>query len=303
MYKYNTLLQFFLGNIFLIISIFLISKIVLKIKLNKNIFIFIPLFIISSLSSKVSLFTYSLIILSLLVITIILLNKISNKDKLVKKCELLEEYIKNSSDLLLKYASTNHKYKNNLITIKSYIKSNKKEALVYVDSLLDDYKPKKRNWLVRLNNIKEDNIRYFIYYKLSKCEDNKLKIFLDVSEMVNSIDYSCFDMSLVSNILDVLGEYFDNAIYASLESNEKELYFSCYLDDNNLVFLIANTYKDKISLDLIEQNGYTTKGKGHGLGLYSIFKNLKDNKKLDYSYDIVDNYFMAKLIVKLDNYK
>ena len=43
-------------------------------------------------------------------------------------------------------------------------------------------------------------------------------------------------------------------------------------EDNKIVFTIANTYSGEIDLSLITKNGYTTKGKGHGLGLYDIDK-------------------------------
>ena len=290
------LVQFLLGNIFLIISIILITKVILKVKLNrKSIIILIPLFIISTLSSYLPLLFYILIILLLVLIAFILLKQII----LVEKCELLEEYIKKSSELTEKYASSNHKYTNSLITIKSYIKSNKNNALKYIDSLLD-YNPKKSNWLVKLNYIKENSVRYLIYYKISKAEDSNLKVSVEISKDIKDVESLNLDVHELSMLSEVIGEYFDNAIYASLESKEKELHFSCYLDNNSLVFLIANTYKDKIDLDLIEQKDYTTKGQKHGRGLYDINKSLKDNNKLDYSYEVIDNYFVAKLAVKLD---
>ena len=102
-----TLVQFLLGNIFLIISILFITKVILKVKLNrKSILILIPLFIINTLSSCLPLLFYILILIPLIIIEFILINQII----LVKKCELLEEYIEKSSELTEKYAASNHKY-------------------------------------------------------------------------------------------------------------------------------------------------------------------------------------------------
>lgn len=231
-------------------------------------------------------------------ISFILVYQIFKKYEFFKKYNLLEEYIETSSYLIEKYSSTIHKYKNNLITIKGYLRSDSNLAIEYVDDLLGDYKKKKYNWVMNLNRIREDSIRYFVYYKLSKAEDLKLKITVEVSNEVKKIDYSDFKVNEIGFLTEVLGEYFDNAIYASLESSSKELHFMVYLEDGNLVFLISNTYKGKVDLKKIEEHGYTTKGAGHGLGLYEIHKGMKNRSKFDYSYELLDNYFIAKLLVK-----
>ncbi len=219
--------------------------------------------------------------------------------ELLEKYQFLEEYMENSSDLIEKYSSTIHKYKNNLITIKGYIKSNKESAIEYIDSLLGDYKKKNYTWLMKINRIMQDTIKYLVYYKLSKAEDLRLKMTIDISNEIRKVDYSVFKVNEIGFLTETLGEYFDNAIYASSESVEKELYFMIYLEDDLLVFLIGNTYKDKIDLKEIEDNGYTTKGKGHGLGLYEIAKSIKNRKKFDYSYEVLDNYFVTKLMVRV----
>ncbi len=291
----------------------IVNKVIYKIEIKANISLVILtiITIISFLISTYNLISISLNIKSLVIniilplfflsLTFLLIKQEHEHNKLLKKYQLLEEYIETSSDLIEKYSATIHKYKNTLITIKGYVKTDKENALEYIDSLLDDYKPKKKNWLLNLNYIKEDSIRYLTYYKLAKAEDCKLKVSAQVSNNIKKVDYSFLDIHEISTLLEILGEYFDNAIYASLDSKEHELDFTMYLDDNDLIFLIANTYKDEIDLNLIEENGYTTKGKGHGLGLYEVAKSIKNRKRLSCSYEILDNYFMAKLIVKLSD--
>ena len=54
---------------------------------------------------------------------------------------------------------------------------------------------------------------------------------------------------------------------------------------------------EEVNLNAITKNGYTTKGKGHGLGLYDIDKTIRKNEWLSVSYELLENYFVAKLII------
>ena len=224
---------------------------------------------------------------------------LKNKE-VVSKYNLLEEYLKTSADLIEKYSSTVHRYKNNLSIIKGYIKTNIPEANKYIDSLLDKMEDKKYSWVKQINRIVIDSIRYLIYYKLSKAEGNNLKICVNVSNDVKNIKSNYLTSNELGHILDIIGEYFDNAIYASSESKEKELNFDLYTLNSQLVFSISNTYSAQINLNMISKNGYTTKGKGHGLGLYDIDKSIKNIKILNNKYEIVNNYFVAILNINLE---
>ena len=104
-----------------------------------------------------------------------------------------------------------------------------------------------------------------------------------------------------SNILlEIIGELFDNAIYASSESKIKELNVSVYEEaKDKLNIVISNTYKSHVDLSLITKNGYSTKGKYHGLGLYDIEKTINKNKWINVNYELLDNYFVVYLSLDL----
>ena len=210
---------------------------------------------------------------------------------------LLEDYLKTSADLVEKHSSTIHKYKNNLIAIKGYLKSDIKEANNYIDTLLENYKTKKYSWFSKLNYIKIDIVRYLVYCKLSKAEALNLKISVDVSSNVKKFSNNELTVYEINTLSDIIGEYFDNAIYASNESKEKEINFVLYLENDKLIFVLANTYKEKVDLSLITKNGYTTKGKNHGFGLYDIDKTLKSIPCFEVKYELLDNYFVVSLTI------
>jgi len=243
--------------------------------------------------------TVIVIIGSFILIHSLLKEQLKNKE-IIDKYSLLEEYLQTSAFLIEKYSSTVHKYNNNLIAVKGYYKKSISEGDNYVDNLLENYKTKKYSWFSKLNYISFDTIKYLIYYKLSKAEEKNLKIIVNVSKNIKEIDSNLLDMNINSIILEIIGEYFDNALYAASLSVEKELLLNCYLDNNKLIFEIANTFIDAVDINLIYKNGYTTKGKGHGLGLYEVNKSINENECIDGFINIEDNYFVAKLLLNLD---
>ncbi len=275
----------------------IISKIILIIDL---ISLIIGIYSLSIINFKITNLVLVLVILVIILgfSALVIKYNIVNT-KLIKKYKVLEQYVEKTADLVEKYSANIHRYKNHLITLKGYIKNNNDKALTYINSLLNDYKKEDYDWLIKINYIKEDSIRYLTYYKLAKAEEANLKVIVDISANIKNIDYDKFKINEISIINDILGEYFDNAIYASLESSLKELNFMVYIEKKKLIFLISNTYKGNIDLSLIEKNGYTTKGIEHGYGLYDIGKRLTNNKKISYSYELLDNYFIVKLIVNL----
>ena len=241
----------------------------------------------------------TIIIFGSVFLTLSLIRQYFETRDISNKHEMLNEYLKTSTILIEKYATTNHKYKNNLIAIKGYMKSDIDEANKYVDHLLDNFQDKKYSWFSKLNYIPIDTIRYLIYYKLSKSEELNLKIFVTVSKEIKMIKKDILNSYQLENILEILGEYFDNANYASNESDKKELNFDLYLENDKLVFIISNTYKKKMDLNLITKNGYTTKGKGHGLGLYDVDKTIRSMNFLTNKYEVLDDYFVVTLTMDL----
>lgn len=111
-----------------------------------------------------------IVIAGCLVLTLVLLKQYLKNKEIMDKYIILEDYLKTSADLVEKHSSTIHKYKNNLIAIKGYLKSDIKEANNYIDTLIENYKTKKYSWFSKLNYIKIDIVRYLVYCKLSKAE-------------------------------------------------------------------------------------------------------------------------------------
>lgn len=244
------------------------------------------------------------IIIGCILLMIVLIKQYIEAKEVTKKYKLQEDYLKTSADLIERYSSTIHKYKNNLITIRGYINSDKVKAITYIDNLLENYKEKKYSWVSKINYFEIDTLRYLIYYKLSKAEDKNLKLVITVSKDLKNIKYKELPVNQIGVLADIIGEYLDNAIYAANESDEKIIILDLYIQDNVINFVLSNTYRNKVDINLITRSGYTTKGKGHGLGLYDVDKQIKKLTCIENEYEILDNYFTVKVKLNIiDNKK
>ena len=73
-----------------------------------------------------------------------------------------------------------------------------------------------------------------------------------------------------------------------------------YAMDNNLYFIISNSYRGNIDLSQWRKKGFTTKGRNHGNGLYFASKIISRNSKFDYKITIINHFLVQKLILKND---
>ena len=83
-----------------------------------------------------------------------------------------------------------------------------------------------------------------------------------------------------------------------MKTKKKNVTLEIYESNNQLTFAISNTYKELVSIDKMNFDGYTTKGEGHGRGLYYANKLLAKTKKLSVEQMFLDKYFVQKLYVK-----
>lgn len=95
----------------------------------------------------------------------------------------------------------------------------------------------------------------------------------------------------------------DNAIEASKNSEEKEIYFeistSSNLDIKRTIITIENSYFNKdVDLNKIYEKGYTSKTSNldsHGLGLWEVNKIINKSQNMNLTTDKNDKFFIQKL--------
>ena len=96
----------------------------------------------------------------------------------------------------------------------------------------------------------------------------------------------------------LLGIYLDNAIEAAKETKKKIISIEIYEVDKNINIVMTNTFDNTNDISKRNDKGFTTKGKGHGKGLYFAKKMLDKSNWLEESQSILDKYYIQRLIIK-----
>ncbi len=197
-------------------------------------------------------------------------------DKLLETIELYNQYIE--KDNIYK-----HNIKNKLITLKSF--SNQK-GLNLINEIIEENTP-----IIKNNNLYKlpHGIKGLVTEKLYNKNydiiiDNKLK----------GDPFKKFSSKYFNNVIDCLGISMDNAIESCQNMAKPFIIIDLYEDDDSLFIKIGNNFDNNIDLDKLGEKYYTTKNKGHGLGLYSI----KQNKYINEKIEIINNVYYITLEMK-----
>ena len=232
-------------------------------------------------------------------IIIVFLKDKREYNNLMIQYDCLFEYFKELENSIDEISLVNHEYKNQLSVLKSYIKNNnKKEAVEYIDDILKATNIEDKGLITELKNIPKGGIKGLLYYKIITARNKKIAIILDVSKNAkNSLKkLSTEDNKVLSKIL---GVYIDNAIEEVELLNKKIINIEIYIINSVINIVISNPIrKETINLEKISKKGYTTKGKGHGRGLYLIKKIIDKIRYIETDTEIINNYFIQKLIIK-----
>ena len=86
----------------------------------------------------------------------------------------------------------------------------------------------------------------------------------------------------------------------NLLSEKKKISFEIYKVKENLMFVIMNTYKDKVNIHKMGKKGFSTKGFGRGKGLYFAQKIINNSEQFESVHEFIGDYYMQKIIIKKD---
>lgn len=253
-------------------------------------YIFLILIYLNLYESDSKFIYYTMIvIMAVVMILIIILIKF-----VIKSYELsiINKFILNENELMKDISNQDQLFKHNLInkliTVESI--SNKKSKKLIMD-LIESYKSEYKN-ISNINGL-PNGIRGVIYKKafVKNIKDLNLivenEIEKDLINILKTKKYSIFCESV--------GLLFDNALEAVENCEEKIIHISITIDDNKIYFIIKNNFENLLDLENIGNLKYTTKTKGHGIGINYLL----NNKNVCIKNSILNNLFVVELSMKI----
>lgn len=234
------------------------------------------------------------IVCFLILILIYIIDK-NNYSKLTAEYDNLFNYVQTFEDWIEKEQLNRHEYKNQLAVLRCMAKD--KNIISKIDEILEDSINVEGEVANQLKTLPKGGIKGLMYYKSSIAQKKKVKLTVDVSLERHSLleKLTEKDMRILCKLI---GIYFDNAIEAALETRKKVVCVEIYELNDHVSFVISNTFKQHKNMDRRNEKGVSSKGEGHGNGLYFASKLISKNVWLTQKQEIIDKYYIQTLVIK-----
>ncbi|MDD6223438.1 MAG: GHKL domain-containing protein [bacterium] len=223
-------------------------------------------------------------------------------EALTKHYQEIFEYSEANGELLTRYKMQVHEDKNHLLMIKGMLDSPKKNIEKYIDNILEEMSENRNNsnyWLSELRYIPFAGVKNFINYKLNQLQNLGAEIEVFVSRELEKINASSINEKEYNQLSTILGVILDNMIDSINETEEKLISINIYIEDDKIHGEFVNNFSGQIDLSRVYEIGYTTKGEQHGVGLALVAKITKLSDRFECNPQIIDNFFIQHLTIKV----
>ena len=238
----------------------------------------------------------------IIVFIVFMVNHFSDNNKYIllnEKFDSLYDYIQIMENHLSNEELNIHEYKNQLSVIRSM--SSDKKICEYIDSLVEN-NSFCGQWGKELKNLPKGGLKGLLYYKLAQAESKGINLVIDISDKCYSYVES-LTIEDVKELSRLMGIYMDNSMEALSNVEKKNLALEIYVVNDEINIAISNSIESIVELSLINKNGYTSKGKGRGRGLYLASKIIARNPNFKVTTSIINNYFIQTLTIVNQNKK
>ena len=215
--------------------------------------------------------------------------------------EHLMESLHQYEDMVDRQRVDNHENKNQLLIIKNMIDKNDKDLVKYINTVIKDKKEDDEVLYTRVKTIPSGGLQGIVYQKMLVMKDEKILFSLDVSRDVRKINLDNLSNDDNYRLCKIIGVLLDNAIEASRDIDDKCIMISLYVDDDMLVVDISNRFSGRIDFDKLDDEGYTSKGDGHGYGLSLVKRILSETDIFENKRSIKKDIFKQVIKVKIKN--
>lgn len=250
--------------------------------------------ITSSPKSNTTYFMNMAIMLIFFILSYLFIKNKNNYDKLNAEYENLFTYVQNFEDWIEKEQLNRHEYKNQLAVLRCL--TTEKKVKDKIDEILEDNINIEGQVVHQLKMLPKGGIKGLMYYKAAIAQKNKINLTVDVSLEIRSLLNKLSEKD-IKVICRLIGIYFDNAIEAARETRKKEVLVEVYEIDDHVTFIFSNTFKKPKNFEDRNKKGVSSKGEGHGNGLYFASKLIAENPWLSSKQEVIDKYYIQELKV------
>ena len=229
------------------------------------------------------------------IITYIYIDSRNEYKTLSEEYDNLFSYVQNFEEWIDKEQLNRHEYKNQLAVLRTISKDKKVNAKI--DEILEDTLSVKDTVISNLKNIPNGGLKGLLYYKSAIAQKNNINLSVDVSLKKNSW-YKKLQENQIKDLCKLVGIYFDNAIEAAVETEEKYIMIEIYEIKDIIKIVISNSYQNTIPATERNLKGVSSKGENRGNGLYFAKNIISKNKWLEDSQEEMDNLYIQTLIIK-----
>lgn len=237
-------------------------------------------------------------IMAVIIFTTITFIFLQNKNRyktLSDEYDNLFNYVQNFEEWIEKEQLNRHEYKNQLAVLRSLAKE--KKVINKIDEILEDNINIEGEVIHQLKDLPKGGLKGLIYYKVAIAQKKQIKLIVDIS-LKSKLYLQKLSESQIKDICKLIGIYFDNAIEAAEQTKEKYVLLEIYDLSDKVNIIISNTFKEKDNIENKNEKGITSKGEGHGYGLYFANKIVKKNKWIESTQEIVEKYYIQTISIK-----
>ena len=239
-------------------------------------------------------------IMVLLIMLFWLIRQTIRNNKITREYEKLLEFMKTYEREIEIQKTLRHETKNSFLAIKSKIqdKQENEEIIKYIDEILKEKIEVKQEKYAKFGYLPANGIKGLCYFKTQEAENKGIIVSINIAKKVENSSIYKLDIKEEKEFGKILGVFLDNAIEASLGSDEKKLGIEAYSYNNEFKMIISNTYKNEIDKSKIGKEKFSTKGKERGRGLLLVKKIVSDNDIFEINTDIREKIYVQTIIVK-----
>ena len=238
------------------------------------------------------------LILFVLILIVYMLKAQNNYNKVSDQYNIAKNSLIDYENMMTKYRVANHENKNLLLTVRAMAVNEEKNIPEYIDSIIEDKYEDDERLLFEMGVIPTGGLRAAIYSEILKIKENKINYDLNIDRKISTIDLIELDTNTIIDICKILGVFIDNSIEAVRGLKQKHINIDMYIIENSLCIKVSNNFSGKIDISKISDEGYTTKGKGHGYGLPLVKKIINSNNNLKNETELSKKIFSQVLIIR-----